>query len=92
MLVRYTPKFKWRETWRGETRQDFIGLDGDEVIGRIQLDQTTPNRTGLWRWDVGPSPWGAFRKPPQGWAETRRKASRAVEKHYEKLKKRAENK
>jgi hypothetical protein len=91
MLARYKPRFKWRETWRGESRQDFIGLDDEEVVGRIQLDQTTAHRTGLWRWVVGP-PWVPPRnKSPQGWAETRRKASRLVEKHYEMLKKRTAN-
>jgi hypothetical protein len=92
MLDRYKPKYKWCETWRGENRQDFIGLDHEEVIGRIHLDQTTPDKTGLWRWNVCPSPWVHQRiKPPHGWAETRRNASRLVETHYEKLKKRTEN-
>lgn len=90
MLMRYTQRFKWCETWSGENRHDFIGLDDEEVIGRIQLDQTTPNKVGLWRWNVAAAPWVPRTvTPPRGWAETRGKALRLVEKHYESLNRRS---
>lgn len=87
MTERYRPRYKWQETWPGESKQDFIGYDGEDVVGRIQLDQTTSNRTGLWRWNGGFQSWVRKRiMPQQGWEETAREASRRAEKHHNKLK------
>lgn len=86
----HQPKYNWRETWPSQNRQDYIGLDGEEVVGRIQLEQTTSKyKVGLWRWNVSSS-WLARQrsKLPQGWAETAREAMRLAEEHYEKLKQR----
>ncbi|WP_427146969.1 hypothetical protein [Rhizobium leguminosarum] len=87
MPVEYQPVYKWRETWPGEGRQDFSGFDGEQSFGRIQLDNLTSSRLGMWKWNITHIPW--VRKqivPHSGWEETTREACRRVEEHYEKLK------
>jgi len=84
---RYRPRYKWQETWPSESKQEFIGYDGEDVVGRIQLDQTTSNRTDLWRWNGDFQSWVRKRiMPQQGWEETAREASRRAEEHHDKLK------
>lgn len=83
----YEPKYKWRETWPGEGRQDFTGYDGDDIVARIRLDTTTSDRIGLWRWNGGFAFWIRQRiMPQQGWEETPCEASRRAEDHYNRLK------
>lgn len=87
MSEEYRPRYKWRETWPGENKQDFAGYDGQDLFGRIQLDTTTSNREGLWRWNVGFEPWVRKRiMPQQGWEQTPREASRVAEEHHDRLK------
>jgi hypothetical protein len=31
----YKPRYQWRETWSGESKQDFSGYDAEELFGRI---------------------------------------------------------
>jgi hypothetical protein len=86
-MEEYVPRYKWRETWPGEGHQDFVGVDGDEIFGRIMLDTTTHTKKGKWMWSGGFLRWKRIRVMPQsGWAETAREASREVEEHYEKTK------
>ncbi|MBW9052297.1 hypothetical protein JNB85_07690 [Rhizobium mesosinicum] len=83
----YEPKYKWRETWPGEGRQDFTGYDGDDIVGRIRLDTTTSDKIGLWRWNGGFASWIRERiMPQQGWEENPREASRRAEEHHDRLK------
>lgn len=82
----YRPRYKWHETWPGEEKQDFCGWDGEENVGRIQIDSTTSGRDGLWRWNGGFASWIRRRLMPQaGWMPTAREA-RMAEEHYDKLK------
>jgi hypothetical protein len=84
---KYSPRYKWRETWPGEGKQDFTGYDGEYVVGRIRLDTTTHGKGGMWQWNGGFGRWIRKRILPQnGWAETAREASRLAEEHYERLK------
>ncbi|MGO7015936.1 hypothetical protein [Rhizobium leguminosarum] len=83
----YQPRYKWRETWPGEGYQEFTGFDGDQSFGRIQQDQTSLGKVGMWKWNITHIPW--VRKqivPHSGWEAMSREASRRVEEHYEKLK------
>ncbi|TAZ00090.1 hypothetical protein [Rhizobium leguminosarum] len=87
MQDEYQPKYKWRETWPEEGGQGFEGIDGGECFGRVQLDTTTSNRKGMWRWNPGFEPWVRERiMPQQGWEETAREASRRAEEHHDRLK------
>lgn len=87
MSETYLPRYKWRETWPGEGHQDFVGWDGEESFGRIQLDTTTHNRKGMWKWNVTHISW-VRRHPAKhgGWADNAREASRHVEELYDTLK------
>jgi len=86
MSSEYQPRYKWRETWPGEESQDFIGYDGEDVVGRIRLDKTTHGKSGMWQWNGGFAAWVRKRIMPQhGWAETAREASRLAEQHHDKL-------
>jgi hypothetical protein len=83
----YTPRYKWRETWPGEGHQDFEGYDGKDVVGRIQIDETTSGKEKMWRWNGGFASWIRRRlKPQEGWMPTPREAARMAEEHYDKLK------
>jgi len=83
----YQPRYKWQETWPGGGKQDFVGYDGKEIVGRIQVDQTTSGKENQWRWNGGFASWIRRRiMPQQGWEATAREASRKVEEHYDKLK------
>lgn len=83
----YKPRYQWRETWPGESEQDFSGYDAEELFGRIQVDTTTSGKEHLWRWNGGFASWVRQRiMPQQGWAATAREASRMVEEHYANLK------
>jgi len=87
MSDEYRPRYKWRETWEGEGRQDFVGYDGEDNFGRIRLDTTTHNRIGMWQWNGGFQSWVRQRVMPQGgWEKTAREASRRAEEHHDKLK------
>ncbi|MGX9988812.1 hypothetical protein ACS4RR_006195 [Rhizobium sp. Z1P35] len=82
----YQPIYKWRETWPGGGQQDFSGFDGEQSFGRIQLDQTSLGKVGMWKWNITHIPWVREHiMPHSGWAETSREACRMVEQHYEKL-------
>jgi hypothetical protein len=88
----YRPKYKWRETWPGETGldgeplQDFQGWDGDVSVGRIRLEDAGPMK-GKWQWSGHGSQKGIRKRllPHQGYVATAREASRMVEDYYERL-------
>ena len=91
-MIEYRPKYKWRETWPGETGrdakalQDFQGWDGETPVGRIGLDYAGP-MSGMWNW-CGPGSKRGIKKrllPHQGYVATAREASRVVEDYYERL-------
>jgi hypothetical protein len=93
MTKEYKPKHKWRPTWPGESNregkplQDFTGFDGEQSFGRIQLDQTSHGKMGMWKWNATHVP--RVREhiaPHSGWEATSREACRKVEEHYGKLK------
>lgn len=86
MADQYQPIYKWRQTWPGEGYQDFTGLDGEQSFGRIQLDQTSHGKMGMWKWNITHIPWvREHTAPHSGWETTSREACRRVEEHYEKL-------
>ncbi|WP_313906210.1 hypothetical protein [Rhizobium leguminosarum] len=83
----YQPRYKWREIWPGEGHQDFSGFDGEQPFGRIQLDQTSHSKMGMWKWNATHVPWVREHiVPHSGWETTSREACRRVEEHYQKLK------
>ncbi|MFW8644401.1 hypothetical protein ACOJBO_25685 [Rhizobium beringeri] len=85
MKDEYKPLYTWRQTWPGEGFQDFTGFDGEQSFGRIQLDQTSHNKTGLWKWNAH-IPWVRDHiVPHSGWEATSREACRRVEEYYDKL-------
>ena len=86
----YQPKYKWRETWPGETGldgkqlQDFQGWDGETPVGRIRLEESGPKR-GSWQWS-GHGPRVRQRLVPhQGFEQSARDASRMAEDYYDRL-------
>ncbi|WP_245500765.1 hypothetical protein [Rhizobium sp. BK251] len=88
----YKPKYRWGRTWPGENGldgkplQDFIGFDGEVIIGRIRLEDSGPLK-GQWQWS-GQGPFRGIKKrllPHQGYAETAREASRMAEDYYHQL-------
>jgi hypothetical protein len=91
-MSEYRPKYKWRETWPGETGrdgnalQDFQGWDGETPVGRIRLEDAGPME-GKWQWSGHGSRRGIKKRllPHQGYAATAREASRMVEDYYELL-------
>ncbi|TBB27355.1 hypothetical protein ELH48_09435 [Rhizobium ruizarguesonis] len=86
MSDEYRPLYKWRETWLGEGHQDFSGFDEEQSFGRIQLDQTSHTKMGMWKWNATHVPWVRQHiVPHSGWEATSREACRRVEEHYEKL-------
>ncbi|WP_165422731.1 hypothetical protein [Rhizobium ruizarguesonis] len=46
MSDEYQPKYRWRQTWQF---QDFTGFYGEQSFGRIQLDQTSLGKMGMWK-------------------------------------------
>jgi hypothetical protein len=91
-MAEYKPRYRWKETWPGETGmdgkplQDFAAWDGELQFGRISLDETSLKK-GQWIWAISYIPW--TRKavfPHHGWAPNARDASRLVEETYDKLK------
>ena len=91
-MIEYRPKYKWRETWPGETGrdakalQDFQGWDGETPVGRIRLEDAGPME-GKWQWSGHGSKRGIKKRllPHQGYVATARDASRVVEDYYERL-------
>ncbi len=86
----YIPLYRWKETWPGESDpagnplQDFFGMDGDVIIGRIRLESHGPT-ANLWQWS---GQGGKVRErllPHQGYEPTAREASRMVEDYYHRL-------
>nr|WP_246799888.1 hypothetical protein [Rhizobium indicum] len=64
----YQPLYKWRETWPGEGHQDFTGFDGEQSFGRIQLDQASHGKMGMWKWNITHIPWVREHiAPHSGW-------------------------
>jgi hypothetical protein len=86
----YRPKYKWRETWPGETGldgtplQDFQGWVGDVPVGRIRLEDAGPMKV-TWQWSGHGGRVRQRLTPHQGYAATAREASRMVEDYYERL-------
>ncbi|WP_027687045.1 hypothetical protein [Rhizobium leguminosarum] len=82
----YQPIYKWREIWPGEGHQDFTGFDGEQSFGRIQLDQTSHGKMGMWKWNITHIPWVREHiARHSGWEAMSREACRRVEEYYEKL-------
>ncbi|KQV39910.1 MULTISPECIES: hypothetical protein [unclassified Rhizobium] len=86
----YKPLYHWQPTWPGEKglhgkpRQDFVGIDREEFIGRIRLEIGGP-MNGKWQWS-GQGPHLRDRiLPHQGYCDTAREASRMVEEYYHRL-------
>lgn len=86
MAEPYSPRYKWRETWPGESHQDYVALDGELSFGRIQLDKTSHMKIGLWKWNITHIPWvKKHLTPHSGWAPDAREAARHVEELYQQL-------
>jgi hypothetical protein len=59
------------------------GSTVNSLLGRVQLDQTSHGKTGMWKWDVTHLPRvRQYIVPYTGWEETSRGACRRVEKLY----------
>ncbi|MGF6174718.1 hypothetical protein ABIE33_003026 [Ensifer sp. 4252] len=76
------PQYRWVLTWPGEAEHDFIGFDGDQLVGRIyRVDHSPLN--GRWKWQVGRIP-GVRENvmPHSGWADTARQAAAKTEQNF----------
>ncbi len=89
-MTEYVPRYKWSETWPGETGldgkplQDFLGMDRETPVGRIRLEESGPMK-GKWQWS-GHGPRVPKRLlTHQGYCATAREASRMAEDYYDKL-------
>jgi hypothetical protein len=85
----YKPKYRWKETWPGDTGldgkslQDFQGWDDKTAVGRIRLEEAGPMQ-GKWQWS-GHGPEVRRHLPHQGYVDTACEACRMAEEYYEKL-------
>lgn len=88
----YKPKYGWGRTWPGENGldgrplQDFIGFDGEVIIGRIRLEDSGPLR-GQWQ-RSGQGPYRGIKRrllPHQGYSPTAREASRMAKDYCDRL-------
>ncbi|WLR90951.1 hypothetical protein [Shinella zoogloeoides] len=85
-------KYRWARTWPGETgidgklHEDYVGYDGDDLIGRIYLDQQTL-KSGRWRW-AGGYPKGVRSPimPNGGWLASAAEAACQVEDYWDAMK------
>ena len=88
MPTRYQPLYKWRGTKIDERDQptdlDWLGYDGEIIIGRIRMESGGPNN-GMWQWSVlGPSVRRRLTLH-QGFEVEPREAIRKVEEYYHRL-------
>lgn len=88
MPTRYQPLYKWRGTKIDEnddpTDLDWLGYDGEIIIGRIRMESAGP-KNGQWRWSgLGP-PVRQRLMPQQGSEAEPSKAMRKVEEYYHML-------
>lgn len=86
----YQPRYKWRDTWPGETGldgkplQDFQGWDEGTAVGRIRLEEAGPMK-GKWQWAGHGGRVKERLLPSVGYSDTAREASRLAEDYYERL-------
>jgi len=88
MPTRYQLLYTWRGTKIDEnddpTDLDWLGYDGEIIIGRIRMESGGPNN-GQWRWSgLGPHVHQRL-TPQQGFEAEPRKAMRKVEEYYHML-------
>lgn len=88
MSTRYRPLYKWRGTKIDESDQptdlDWLGYDGEIIIGRIWFESSGP-KSGQWRWS-GHGPQVRHRVlPHQGFEAEPGEAMRKVEDYYRRL-------
>jgi hypothetical protein len=84
----YLPKHQWHRTQLDEndppTDTDWIGMDGELLIGRIRKEQYGPTK-GKWHW-AGWYPKTHKGSPPTpnaGYAASARLATQKVEEYWE---------
>lgn len=85
-------KYRWVRTWPGDVgidgkpHEDYVGYDGEELIGRIYLDRQTL-KAGRWRWAGGyPKGTRSPIMPNTGWHDTATEAARQVEAYWDAMK------
>ncbi|RFB88855.1 hypothetical protein B5K11_25790 [Rhizobium leguminosarum bv. trifolii] len=88
MPIRYQPLYTWRGTKIDEnddpTDLDWLGYDGEIIIGRIRMESGGP-KNGQWRWSgLGPHVRQRL-TPQQGFEDEPRGAMRMVEEYYHRL-------
>ncbi|MGZ2429562.1 hypothetical protein [Rhizobium redzepovicii] len=88
MPNRYQPLYKWRGTKINERDQptdlDWLGYDGEIIIGRIRMESGGP-KNGMWQWSIlGPSVRRRLTLH-QGFEVEPREAIRKVEGYYHRL-------
>jgi hypothetical protein len=85
----YLHRYKWRQTWPGESDHDFVGDDDGAYIGRIyRVDRYLIK--GKWKWN-GASPKanrGTPATPNSGLVDTVKEAARKVEEYWDAAKER----
>jgi hypothetical protein len=75
-------KYKWRETFSGEGKEDYCGWNGEKQIGHIYIESEGPQK-GRWHWVVQVDGAGSKHVKKTGWCPTPRAAVLAVERQYE---------
>ncbi|PDV90415.1 hypothetical protein CO652_00600 [Rhizobium sp. H4] len=88
MATKYHPLYKWRGTKIDESDQptdlDWLGYDGQTIIGRIRMESGGP-QNGMWQWSgLGPRVHQRL-TPQQGFEAELREAIRKVEEYYHRL-------
>ena len=89
--MEWRKKYRWARTWQdergidGRPHEDYVGFDGDDMIGRIYLDVQTLKK-GQWRWAAGYLKGVAPIMPHSGWLPTARDAARQVEEYWDRMK------
>lgn len=73
-----TLKYRWRHTWP-DRENDFVGYDGEALIGRFYIFQMPGNETA-WRWFLQAE---IARGGQTGHADTARAAAKALEDAYD---------
>lgn len=86
MTEEYKPKYRWTETWPGEGHKDYIGLDGGDTVGRLQL-VIGGKMGGKWLWAAGHAKWIRNRITPHtGYTHTAREGARKIEEYHDRMK------
>jgi hypothetical protein len=75
-------KYRWQRTW-GEIEDDFVGMDGEEIIGRFYKYRAAEGMR--WYWHMQ---WGGDRRERvqlSGLCEQPRQAALEIEANYDRL-------